>query len=107
MNSFRSSKVQTLEGFPIRNSTDQGILAPPRGLSQLYTSFIGCQYQGIHRKLFVALPEQLPKAPVEFCEQNSYVAYQQLRICLAQRKSNSFTLALLYTLVLTHLTYLN
>ena len=58
MYSFRSSKVQTLEGFPIRNSTDQGILAPPRGLSQLYTSFIGCQYQGIHRKLFVALPVQ-------------------------------------------------
>ena len=58
MDSFRSSKVQTLEGFPIRNSTDQGILAPPRGLSQLYTSFIGCQYQGIHRKLFVALPVQ-------------------------------------------------
>ena len=56
MYSFESSKVQTLEGFPIRNSTDQGILAPPRGLSQLYTSFIGCQYQGIHRKLFVALP---------------------------------------------------
>ena len=63
MDSFRSSKVQTLEGFPIRTSTDQGILAPPRGLSQLYTSFIGCQYQGIHRKLFVALPVANQKAP--------------------------------------------
>ena len=58
---FYSSKgfrVQTLKGFPIRNSRDQRVLAPTPGLSQLYTSFIGCQYQGIHRKLFVALPEQ-------------------------------------------------
>ena len=57
---FYSSKdfrVQTLKGFPIRNSRDQRVLAPTPSLSQLYTSFIGCQYQGIHRKLFVALPE--------------------------------------------------
>ena len=56
--SSMDSKVQTLEGFPIRNSQGQRILAPHLSLSQLYTSFIGCQYQGIHRKLFVALPEQ-------------------------------------------------
>ena len=49
--------VQTIQGFPIRNSRDQRVLAPTPSLSQLYTSFIGCWYQGIHRKLFVALPD--------------------------------------------------
>ena len=47
MYSFTGYKVLTLQGFPIRNSADQGFLAAPRSLSQLYTSFIGCQYQGI------------------------------------------------------------
>lgn len=47
MYSVMGSKVLTLEGFPIRNSADQDLLAVPRSLSQLYTSFIGCQYQGI------------------------------------------------------------
>ena len=47
MYSIMDSKVLTLEGFPIRIPTDQGLLATPRRLSQLYTSFIGCQYQGI------------------------------------------------------------
>ena len=42
---FRSSKV----GFPIRRSTDQSSLAAPRGLSQLTTSFIASQRQGIHQ----------------------------------------------------------
>ena len=42
---FRSSKV----GFPIRKSTDQSSLAAPRGLSQLTTSFIASQRQGIHQ----------------------------------------------------------
>ena len=48
--------VLTPQGFPIQNPSDQGLLATPRGLSQLYTSFVGCQYQGIPHQLFVALP---------------------------------------------------
>ena len=36
-------------GFPIRKSTDQSLLAAPRGLSQRTTSFIACVRQGIHR----------------------------------------------------------
>src|SRR3954470_20847087 len=36
-------------GFPIRKSTDQRVLAPPRGLSQRATSFIASQCQGIHQ----------------------------------------------------------
>jgi len=36
-------------GFPIRKSTDQRILASPRGLSQPITSFVASQCQGIHK----------------------------------------------------------
>ena len=36
-------------GFPIRTSTDQRLLSPPRGLSQSATSFIASRCQGIHR----------------------------------------------------------
>ena len=42
------------EGFPIRTSPDQSLLAAPRGLSQLATSFIACWRQGIHRTPLVA-----------------------------------------------------
>ena len=35
-------------GFPIRTSPDHGMLASPRGLSQLATSFIAYLRQGIH-----------------------------------------------------------
>ena len=41
-------------GFPIRRSPDHRMLAPSRGLSQLATSFIACQCQGIHRTPLVA-----------------------------------------------------
>ena len=37
------------EGFPIRTSPDQRLLAAPRSLSQLATSFIAGRNQGIHR----------------------------------------------------------
>ena len=36
-------------GFPIRRSADRRPFAPPRGLSQLATSFFGSGCQGIHR----------------------------------------------------------
>ena len=36
-------------GYPIRRSPDQRLLAPPRGLSQLATSFIASVCLGIHR----------------------------------------------------------
>ena len=41
-------------GFPIQKSSDQRIFAPPRRLSQLITSFISSQCQGIHHMLFHA-----------------------------------------------------
>ena len=37
-------------GFPIRKSSDQKVLAPPRSLSQRATSFIASRRQGIHQK---------------------------------------------------------
>ena len=40
-------------GFPIQKSADHRIFAPTRGLSQLVTSFIGSQCQGIHPTLFL------------------------------------------------------
>ena len=43
-------------GFPIQKSPDHGIFAPPRSLSQLITSFIGSQCQGIRPALFFAWP---------------------------------------------------
>src|ERR1700712_5192557 len=40
-------------GFPIRKSADQFIFADPRGLSQLITSFIASESQGIPRVPFL------------------------------------------------------
>ena len=40
--------------FSIRKSADQWIFAPPRSLSQLITSFVGSQCQGIRPALFIA-----------------------------------------------------
>ncbi len=44
----------TVQGFPIRKSPDQSLLAAPRGLSQLATSFIAIFCQGIHHAPLVA-----------------------------------------------------
>ncbi len=44
----------TIPGCPIRKSPDQKLFAPPRGLSQLTTSFVASLCQGIHRMPFVA-----------------------------------------------------
>ena len=41
-------------GFPIRTSSDQSLLATPRGFSQPATSFFGSWRQGIHLVLLVA-----------------------------------------------------
>ena len=43
-------------GFPIQISPDRWIFAPPRSFSQLITSFIGSQCQGIHPALLFAWP---------------------------------------------------
>ena len=47
-------RVVDLPGFPIRKSPDQSLLAAPRSLSQLSTSFFASDCLGIHRTPFVA-----------------------------------------------------
>ena len=53
--SYRCRKIITA-GFPIRLPPDQRMLAPPRGLSQLATTFIDFQCQGIHLACFSPFP---------------------------------------------------
>ena len=48
MYSERDSRCSHRLGSPIRTSPDHGLLASPRGLSQLTTSFIAYLRQGIH-----------------------------------------------------------
>jgi hypothetical protein len=48
MNSSHDSRCSHRLGSPIRKSPDHGLLASPRGLSQLATSFIAYLRQGIH-----------------------------------------------------------
>ena len=54
MFSLRVPGFNTQEGFPIRTSPDQRLLATSRSLSQLATSFIAILHQGIHRMPLVA-----------------------------------------------------
>ena len=46
-------RVFNAPGFPIRTSADQGPFAPPRGFSQLITSFVASESLGIRRAPFV------------------------------------------------------
>ncbi len=48
MNSSQDSRCSHRLGSPIRTSPDHRLLASPRGLSQLATSFIAFLRQGIH-----------------------------------------------------------
>src|SRR5213592_2488637 len=56
MDSVRDERTLLRPGSPIRTSSDRCLLAAPRGLSQLATSFIASRRQGIHRSLLVACP---------------------------------------------------
>ena len=48
--------ICVMRGFPIRKSAGRRIFAPNRSLSQLVTSFVGSQCQGILLVLFLAWP---------------------------------------------------
>ena len=52
----------TPAGCPIRRPADQRPFAPTRGLSQLTTSFIACESQGIPRAPFLSFPARAPGA---------------------------------------------
>ena len=54
------STISLLMGYPIRKSTDQRLFAPPRGLSQLITSFFASESQGIPHTPFVTFVTFVP-----------------------------------------------
>ena len=56
MDSVHDTEVWASVSFLIQKSLDQRMFAPPQGLSQLTTSFIGSQCQGILLAPFVAWP---------------------------------------------------
>ena len=45
--------ILLMTGYPIRKSPDHSVFAAPRSLSQLITSFIAFQHQGIHCVPFI------------------------------------------------------
>ena len=52
--SGKDNRGLPLLGCPIRISTDLGLLAAPRSISSLATSFFASWYQGIHHTPFVS-----------------------------------------------------
>eukprot|EP00825_Cyclidium_porcatum_P015457 TRINITY_DN1880_c0_g2_i1.p2 TRINITY_DN1880_c0_g2~~TRINITY_DN1880_c0_g2_i1.p2 ORF type:complete len:109 (-),score=12.03 TRINITY_DN1880_c0_g2_i1:79-405(-) len=56
MDSVKDDGTLLPPGFPIRTSPDQNSCAVPRSFSQLTTSFIACQCQGILHVPLVAQP---------------------------------------------------
>ena len=72
-------------GCPIRKSPDQGLFAPPRSLSQLITSFVASESQGIPRTLLVTFSNFL----VMILRRNPWVASrlfsQPASVALADR----------------------
>ena len=59
MNSGCDHRCSQRRGFPIRTSPDHGLLASPRSLSQLATSFIAYLRQGIHTHALSSLTIKL------------------------------------------------
>ena len=71
-------------GFPIQTSTDQGSFAPPRGFSQLITSFFGSQCQGIRPALFLVDRSCRPwfSLPGGRCVASHLRPFERLLLCL-------------------------
>ena len=66
-----SDMALPMPGFPIRKSTDRRLLTPPRGLSQLITSFVGSWCQGIHHMLLLAWSGEFnPESPIQIDSPN-------------------------------------
>ena len=56
MYSYTDDWYSNQPGYPIRLSPDQRMFAPPRGFSQLTTTFLAKQLLGIHRRPLFAWP---------------------------------------------------
>jgi hypothetical protein len=70
MNSSHDSRCSHRLGSPIRKSPDHGLLASPRGLSQLATSFIAYLRQGIHTHALSSLTIKFT-LDTEYCQQTT------------------------------------
>jgi len=64
-------------GFPIRKSPDQSVCATPRSLSQLTTSFIASNCQGIHRIPLVALKILVSNLAKNQLKQSIYLNFKE------------------------------
>jgi hypothetical protein len=82
MYSFMDNRYSNRLGYPIRLSPDQRMCAPPRGFSQLTTTFLAIQLLGIRRRPLFAWPYyHLPRLytvkenafPDPMSEKTSYV----------------------------------
>ena len=72
MDSFTDDGTLLPPGFPIQTSTDQSLLAAPRGFSQLTTSFFGVQCHGIHPAPFITWSSWLSS-----CQSFTLIAYPE------------------------------
>ena len=72
----------------IRKSTDQSVLTAPRSLSQLITSFIGSQCQGILHMLFFAWTTK--SIQVLFVYPLIYIGSHRLNCCVSYLQWISF-----------------
>src|SRR5262245_29211577 len=69
MNSSQDNRCSHRLGSPIRKSPDHRVLASPRGLSQLATSFIAYLRQGIHTHALSSLT-------IKFTLDTEYLRYR-------------------------------
>jgi hypothetical protein len=74
-------------GFPIQKSTDQFIFADPRSLSQLITSFIASESQGIPRVPFLTFFYYTAFCPV--CMLLILVAVFSIKYSVASSKTEA------------------
>ena len=70
----------TRVGCPIRRSADQRPFAPPRGLSQLVTSFIACESQGIRHAPFPTFARNGPATQARLIILSAFVRLPHLQI---------------------------
>ena len=78
-------------GFPIQISPDRWLFAPPRSFSQLTTSFIGSQCQGILLVLFLAWPVTILRivffrkssflSGMFRCSDTTFVTFENRKFC--------------------------
>ena len=80
-------RVRLWTGCPIRKSPDQRLFAPPRSLSQLITSFIASESQGIPHALLVTFSNFL--LVFFFSRHAAYAAASRVKLFSSSMSMNS------------------